>query len=139
MAGTTASCAPPCAVRHSATDRRHTRTVTPPPADRPAVRGVVRLLNTSGGRLLCLAGDVDATAVQRFVHRYGREPARIDRIDTGSATVLSRPALELLLDHLDAAALAGRPVAFSPTPDVERLLAAVQDRAGQPGWTQPEI
>ena len=100
--------------------------MTSVPADRPVVSGVVRLLNTSDGRLLCLAGDVDGAAVERFVHRYGREPARIDRIDTGSATSLSRPALELVLDHLDAAALAGRPVAFSPTPEVVRLLADVR-------------
>jgi hypothetical protein len=76
----------------------------------PAVRGVVRLLNTTGGRLLCLAGDVDAAAVDAFRQRYGREPARIDGIDAASVTSLSPAAGELLAEHLEAARLAGRPV-----------------------------
>src|SRR5688500_17709883 len=88
-----------------------------------APRGVVRLLNTAGGRVLCLAGDVDGTVVDGFLRRYGREPARIDGIDAGSVTALSTPALELLLDHLDAARYAGRPVALRLSIAVERLLA----------------
>jgi hypothetical protein len=98
--------------------------VTPPPAAGPSVRGVVRLLNTAGGRVLCLAGEVDEAVVAAFVQRYGREPARVDRIEAGSVTSLSAPALDLVLDHLDAAALAGRPVAVHRSPEVERLLAA---------------
>ena len=96
--------------------------MTPPP-DAPAARGVVRLLNTADGRSLCLAGDVDGPAVAAFLHRYGREPARIDRIDAGSVVALSASGLELVLDHLAAAALAGRPVAVDPSPPVRRLLA----------------
>jgi hypothetical protein len=88
-----------------------------------APRGIVRLLNTTGGRLLCLAGEVDEAAVQAFHGRYGREPARVDAIETGSVTRLSPPALDLLLDHLDAASVAGRPVAVRRSPEVERLLA----------------
>ena len=49
-------------------------------------RGVVRLLNTADGRVLCLAGEVDEGAVEAFLDRYGREPTRIDRIDAGSVT-----------------------------------------------------
>jgi anti-anti-sigma regulatory factor len=92
------------------------------------VRGIIRLLNTAGGRVLCLAGEVDGAAVNGFLQRYGREPARIDGIDAGSVTCLSSPALELLLDHLDAAERAGRPVAVHPSPLVERLLTGA--RAG---------
>jgi hypothetical protein len=79
-------------------------------------RGVVRLLNTSDGGALCLAGDVDAAAVAEFHRRYGREPVRVAVIDTGSVTALSMPALDLLLDHLAAAERAGRRVDVrSPT------------------------
>ncbi len=89
-----------------------------------AVRGIVRLLNTAGGRVLCLAGEVDAAAVDAFLRRYGREPVPVDGIDTGSVTALSGPALELLRDHLDAAGRAGRPVALRRSP----LLSHVLDR-----------
>lgn len=89
-----------------------------------APRGVIRLLNTTGGRLLCLAGAVDASVVDSFVRRYGREPARVDAIDAASVTALSVPAAEFLRAHLDAAERAGRPVAFRPSPSVERVLAA---------------
>jgi sugar/nucleoside kinase (ribokinase family) len=85
--------------------------------------GVVRLLNTSAGRTLCLAGNVDDGAVDAFLSRYGHEPARIDRIDAGSVTVLSPPGLELLRQHLAAARGAGRPVTVVVGPAVERLLA----------------
>ncbi len=99
---------------------RHTGAVHP--SDGPAARGVVRLFNTAGGRVLCLAGEVDAAAVESFLARYGREPARIDGIDTASATSLCAQALELVLDHLDAAGRAGRPVRVHRSPAVERLL-----------------
>ena len=92
------------------------------------VRGIVRLLNTAGGRVLCLAGDVDAAAVESFVGRYGREPAPVDGIDAGSVTVLSPEALALLVDHLAAAERAGRPVALRRSPPVDRLLLAVPFR-----------
>jgi anti-anti-sigma regulatory factor len=98
--------------------------VTSPPSTGSAVHGVIRLLNTAGGRVLCLAGDVDADIVDHFLRRYGREPARIEMIDAGSVTRLSTPALQLVLDHLDAAARAGRPVGVQPSPQVEQLLAA---------------
>ncbi|MGY2080332.1 hypothetical protein [Modestobacter sp. SYSU DS0657] len=100
------------------------------PGGPTGVRGVVRLLNTSGGRLLCLAGQVDVAAVTAFVDRYGREPARVDVIDAGSVTALSPSGLELLLDHLAVAALAGRQVPVRRSPPVDRALtaAAVADR-----------
>jgi hypothetical protein len=98
--------------------------VTAPPWTGPATRGVVRLLNTAGGRVLCLAGAVDAAAVAAFLRRYGPEPARIDGIDAGSVTRLSPPALELLLDHLAAAERAGRTVRLRPSPAVSRSLSA---------------
>jgi hypothetical protein len=101
---------------------RQTGPVTSLPRDAAGDRGVVRLLNTAGGRVLCLAGEVDGTVVDSFVRRYGREPARIDGIDAGSVTSLSAPALELVLDHLEAARLAGRPVLVRPSAPVERLL-----------------
>jgi hypothetical protein len=82
-------------------------------------RGVVRLLNTADGRVLCLAGAVDAAVVASFLQHYGREPARI----AGSVTTLSAPALDLVLDHLDTAERAGRPVRVRRSPAVERLLA----------------
>jgi anti-anti-sigma regulatory factor len=83
----------------------------------------VRLLNTAGGRVLCLAGSVDAAAVEAFLRRYGREPARVDVIDAGSVTALSAPGLTLLLDHLEAAALAGRAVPVRRSPVVDRVLS----------------
>ncbi|MGY1839456.1 MULTISPECIES: hypothetical protein [unclassified Modestobacter] len=92
---------------------------------------MVRLLNTSGGRLLCLAGQVDVAAVAAFVARYGREPVRVDAIDVGSVTALSPSGLELLLDHLAVAELAGRRVRLRGSPPVDRALTA----AGDPdGW-----
>jgi ABC-type transporter Mla MlaB component len=94
-----------------------------------APRGIVRLLNTAGGRVLCLAGEVDTSAVDDFLRRYGREPARIDRIDAGSVTALSPAGQELLLDHLEVAEHAGRQVAVSPA--VEQLLPG-QWRGGPP-------
>jgi anti-anti-sigma regulatory factor len=100
--------------------------VTSSPSDGPAARGIVRLLNTAGGRVLCLAGEVDRAAVDSFLQRYGREPARIDLIDAGSVTSLSAPALDLVLDHLDAAERAGREVAVRRSPQVERLLAGAR-------------
>jgi hypothetical protein len=101
--------------------------VTPPRPDGP-VRGIVRLLNTADGPLLCLAGAVDGAAVDSFRRRYGREPARVSRIDTGSATSLSAPALELVLDHVEAAWRAGRPLGLDRAPQVGWLL----DDAGTP-------
>jgi hypothetical protein len=87
------------------------------------MRGIVRLLNTAGGRVLCLAGEVDGAVVQSFLQRYGREPVRVDRIDAGSVTALSAPGQELVREHLDAAWRAGRPVTLDRSPLVERLLA----------------
>ena len=88
-------------------------------------RGVVRLLNTADGRVLCLAGEVDAAAVDAFLWRYGREPARIDRIDAGSVTALSTAARQLLVDHLAAAQRYGRVVEIYRSPAVETLVSAV--------------
>ncbi|TFV87000.1 hypothetical protein [Blastococcus sp. CT_GayMR16] len=85
-----------------------------------AARGIVRLLNTADGRLLCLAGEVDREVVDRFLRHYGREPARIDAVDAGSVTSWSPSAVELVRDHLDAAERAGRPVAVHRSPEVER-------------------
>jgi hypothetical protein len=93
-------------------------------------RGVVRLLNTADGRVLCLAGAVDAAVVASFLRHYGREPARIDAIDAGSVTTLSAPALDLVLDHLDTAERAGRPVRVRRSPAVERLLAEARSADG---------
>jgi hypothetical protein len=91
-------------------------------ADGSEVRGVVRLLNTADGRALCLAGEVDGAAVDSFVHRYGREPVRIDRIDAGSVTSLSSSALDLVLDHLDAAGRARRSIVLQLSAPMEHLL-----------------
>ena len=73
--------------------------------------------------MLCLAGEVDAAAVDAFVQRYGREPARIDGIDAASVTALGAAGVQLLLEHLDAASLAARPVRMCCSPVVERVLA----------------
>jgi hypothetical protein len=90
-------------------------------------RGIVRLLNTAGGRVLCLAGEVDAAAVEDFLRRYGREPARIDCIDAGSVTALSASGRELVLAHLAVAELAGRQVAVTPV-----VVQLVADQARGP-------
>jgi hypothetical protein len=87
-----------------------------------AQRGVARLLNTAGGRVLCLAGAVDGAVVDAFLSRYGREPARIDGVDARSVTDLSPPALALVRDHLDAARSAGLPVTLRLSAPAERLL-----------------
>ncbi len=100
------------------------------PPDDPPARGAVRLLNTAGGRVLCLAGAVDDAAVDSFVRRYGREPARIDRIDAGSVTSLSPGAIALLHQHLESARWAARTVAVTAPPLVERLLAAAPPSDG---------
>ena len=96
------------------------------------VRGIVRLLNTADGRALCLAGEVDADAVDSFLRRYGREPVRVDRIDTGSVTALSEPAVDLVLDPLDAAGRAGREVQWCGPPQLRRLLPGGQTSADLP-------
>ena len=83
---------------------------------------MVRLLNTAGGPVLCLAGEVDGAAVESFRRRYGREPARVEGIDAGSVTSLSGAALELVRDHLDVAARGGRTVLVHRAPAIERLL-----------------
>jgi anti-anti-sigma regulatory factor len=92
-------------------------------SDLRTARGVIRLLNTSDGGVLCLAGQVDAAAVTDFVRRYGREPARVAAIDAGSVTALSPSGLEILLDHLELARLQGREVTLRPSPAVRRSLA----------------
>jgi hypothetical protein len=104
--------------------------VTSPPSSGSAARGIVRLLNTAGGRVLCLAGAIDDRAVEDFLRRYGREPARIDGIDAGSVTALCGSGLELLLDHVQAAQRAGRPVAVRASPLCGRLLAGRADWCG---------
>lgn len=71
-------------------------------------RGVVRLLNTTDGRVLCLAGAVDAALVESFVRQYGAEPASVDCVDARSVTSLSAAAHQLVLDHLEAAERRGR-------------------------------
>ena len=103
------------------------------PSDGSTARGIIRLLNTAGGRVLCLAGEVDGAAVHSFLRRYGREPVRIDGIDAGSVTAVSAPALELVLDHLDAARQAGRPVALRCSPQVEQLLTDARGGAFRTG------
>ena len=92
--------------------------------------GVVRLLNSSHGAVLCLAGHVDAGTVDEHVRRHGREPMPVDLIDAGSVTRLSPSALDLVLDHLDAAERAGRAVPVRRSPSVERLLAERSAAAG---------
>ena len=95
-------------------------------AEQPAgAGGVVRLLTTAAGRTLCLAGEVDEGTVDAHLRRYGREPMPVDVIETGSVTRLSMPALDLVLDHLDAAERAGRRVALRRSALVERLLGAL--------------
>jgi ABC-type transporter Mla MlaB component len=86
-------------------------------------RGLVRLLNTSGGGVLCLAGEVDSAAVVDFVRRYGREPVRVAEIDAGSVTALSPSGLEILLDHLAVAERSGRPATLHCSAAVARSLA----------------
>ncbi|SFO72185.1 hypothetical protein SAMN05660464_0752 [Geodermatophilus dictyosporus] len=90
-----------------------------------AAWGVVRLLNTSGGGVLCLAGAVDGAAVASFHRRYGREPAHVAVIDARSVTSLSPPVVELLVEHLVAGYRAGRPVLLRRSAPVERALAGV--------------
>jgi anti-anti-sigma regulatory factor len=92
------------------------------------VAGIVRLLNTAGGRALCLAGAVDEAAVEAFLRRYGREPARVDVIDAGSVTSLSGPGVQLLLEHLRTAERAGRRVRVRRSPVVERALSSYRVR-----------
>lgn len=85
-------------------------------------RGVVRLLVTSGGPTLCLAGAVDDATVEGFYRRYGHEPASIARLDAGSVTSLSPAAVALVREHLRAARRAGRSVTVSASRPVAGLL-----------------
>ncbi len=86
--------------------------------------GIVRLINTSDGGALCLAGDVTAEVVADFRRRHGREPHLVAAVDAGSVTGLSPEAVDLVLDHLDAASRRGRDIRVRRSPVVERLLAA---------------
>jgi hypothetical protein len=99
-------------------------------AEQEVGRGVVRLLVTSGGRTLCLAGAVDDAAVDGFHRRYGREPAPIERLEAGSVTSLSPAAVALVREHLRAARRAGRPVAVQASGPVAGVLDG--DRGGGP-------
>lgn len=90
--------------------------------------GIVRLINTSGGGVLCLAGDVSAEVVADFRRRHGREPHVVDAVDAGSVTGLSPDAVDLVLDHLDAAALRGREIRVRRSPVVERAMAGSTQR-----------
>ncbi len=85
-------------------------------------RGVVRLLDTAGGRVLVLAGEVDAAAVEAFRRCYGREPVRVDVVDARSVTVLSPSGRELLADTLQEAEWTGRPVVLRCSPAVAGVL-----------------
>jgi ABC-type transporter Mla MlaB component len=87
-----------------------------------AARGAIRLLNTTGGRALVLAGEIDARTVDAFVGRYGHEPARIDTVDARSVTALSVEAVSLLLDAVESAERAGRPVSLRLDATVQRSL-----------------
>ena len=89
-----------------------------------ARRGVVRLLNTSGGGVLVLAGEVDASAVEAFHRCYGAEPVRVDVVDARSVTALSPTGRELLTDTLREARRAGRTVTLRSSPAVARALTA---------------
>jgi hypothetical protein len=95
-------------------------------SDLHTARGVIRLLNSSSGGVLCLAGEVDAAAVSDFVRRYGREPARVAVVDAGSVTALSPSGREIVLDHLEVARRTGRPATLRPSPAVARSLAAAE-------------
>ncbi|SNS23812.1 hypothetical protein SAMN04488107_1830 [Geodermatophilus saharensis] len=88
-------------------------------------RGVVRLLATSAGRVLVLAGEVDAAAVEAFWRCYGREPVRVDVVDARSLTALSPSGRELLAGTLEEAEWCGRPVALRCAPDVARAVAGI--------------
>ena len=103
-------------------------------SDLRTARGVIRLLNSSSGGVLCLAGEVDVAAVTDFVRRYGREPVRVTTIDAGSVTRLSPSGLEILLDHLDVAERSGRPAALRSSPAVARSLAGI--RRAQPSVSE---
>lgn len=97
--------------------------MTAPPSESPVrAPGMVRLLNTAGGRVLCLAGAVDEAAVEAFLRRYGREPAAVDVIDVRSVTFLSDSGVRLVCAHLTAGVCSGRPVALHRSPAVEGLL-----------------
>jgi L-alanine-DL-glutamate epimerase-like enolase superfamily enzyme len=96
------------------------------PVSAVARRGVVRLLNTSGGRVLVLAGDVDAAAVEAFRRCYGAEPVRVDAVDARSVTALSPSGRELLTDTLQWAERTGRPVTLRSCPTVARALTAAR-------------
>lgn len=89
-------------------------------------RGQVQLINTSGRGVLCLAGAVTAGVVADFHARHGREPHPVDAVDAGSVTSLSPAALDLVLDHLDAAAVRGREIPVRRSPAVTRLLATAR-------------
>ncbi|SDP35217.1 hypothetical protein SAMN05660199_03703 [Klenkia soli] len=89
-------------------------------------RGVVRLVNTSGRGVLCLAGDVTEQVVAEFHTDHGREPHPVDAVDAGSVTAPSPAALDLVLDHLDAAARQGRVITVRRSPAVVRLLATAR-------------
>ncbi len=98
------------------------------PAHTPAVgpgaaTGVVRLINTSGSGVLCLAGDVSDEVVADFRRRHGREPHPVEAVDAGSVTGLSPDAVDLVLDHLDAASRRGREIRVRRSPVVERWMA----------------
>ena len=96
----------------------HTR-----PVDLGRASGIVRLINTSGGGVLCLAGDVSAEVIADFHRRHGREPHVVDAIDAGSVTALSPDAVDLVLEHLDAASTRGREIRVRRSPVVERWMA----------------
>jgi anti-anti-sigma regulatory factor len=96
------------------------------PVSAVARRGVVRLLNTSGGGVLVLAGEVDAAAVEAFRRCYGAEPVRVGVVDARSVTALSPSGQELLADTLQWAEWTGRPVQLRCSPAVADVLPGIR-------------
>ncbi|WP_347056990.1 hypothetical protein ABC795_09810 [Blastococcus sp. HT6-30] len=91
---------------------------------------MVRLLDTVGGRVLCLAGEVDDAVVDTFLQHYGGEPVRVD---AGSVTGLSAAGRQLLLDHLDAAARIGRQLPLLRSAALARALVGTGSVPAEPG------
>ncbi len=96
------------------------------PVPAGARRGVVRLLNTSAGGVLVLAGVVDAAAVEEFRRCYGAEPVRVDVVDARSVTALSPTGRELLADTLEEARWSGRAVTLRSSPAVRWALPSLR-------------
>ncbi|SOC50178.1 anti-anti-sigma factor [Blastococcus aggregatus] len=80
-------------------------------------------LESSGRRVLRLAGNVDTAVAARFRAEHGREREPVDAVDAGAVTFISSSAVSLIVMFVEASVAAGRrPVLRSASRQMLRVI-----------------